>query len=113
MLYGGCPGNGGGAIEGTGEAVGAARFRLVVISRTRVTGNQTGTGEMTSRTGDCRSGDPRRSEERSRIIQNNQKSESFLVDRSSILKRCRLFLYFKWETQVAKVVTVSRFIIQL
>ncbi len=30
MLYGGCPGNGGGPIEGTGEAVGAAVFRLVV-----------------------------------------------------------------------------------
>lgn len=60
VLYGGCPGNGGGSIEGAGEAVGTAMFRLVVISGTRVAGNQTGTGEMTCRTGDCRSGDQKR-----------------------------------------------------
>lgn len=47
MLYGGCPGDSGGSIEGTGEAEGAAMFRLVVVSRTGVTGYQTGTGEMT------------------------------------------------------------------
>lgn len=59
LLYGCRPDNSGGSIEGTGEAVGAAMFRLVVISRTRITGNQTGTGEMTCRTGDCRRGDQR------------------------------------------------------
>lgn len=57
VLYGGCPGDGGGSVEGTGQAVGAAVIGLVVISRTRVTGNQTGAGEMTCRTGDCRSGE--------------------------------------------------------
>jgi len=46
VLYGVGPGYGGGSIEGTREAVGAAMFRLVVISGTRVTGNQAGAGEM-------------------------------------------------------------------
>lgn len=47
VLYGGGPCNCGGPIEGTGEAVRAAMLRLVVISGTGVTGNQTGAGEMT------------------------------------------------------------------
>ena len=45
------------SVKGTGEAEGAAVFRLVVISGTGVTGHQTGTGEMTRRTRDCRRGD--------------------------------------------------------
>lgn len=64
VLYGGCPGYGGGSIEGTGEAVGAAMFRLVVISGTGVTGNQTGTGEMTCRTRDCRRGDQKKKQKK-------------------------------------------------
>lgn len=57
MLDGICPGNSGGTIEGAGEAVGAAMLRLVVVSRTGVTRNQTSAGEMTCRAGDCRRGD--------------------------------------------------------
>lgn len=60
LLYSCRANDSGGSIEGTGEAVGAAVIRLVVISRTRVTGNQTGAGEMACRTRHCRRGDQRR-----------------------------------------------------
>lgn len=59
VLYGGCSANSGGSIEGAGEAVGAAMFRLIVIPRTGVTGNQTGAGKMACRTGNCRRRDQR------------------------------------------------------
>ena len=63
VLDGVGPSHGGGSIEGAGEAERAAVFGLVVISGTRVTGNQTGTGELPGRTGDCMSGEQSRSEE--------------------------------------------------
>lgn len=65
VLYGVCTGDGGGSIEGTGEAVGAAMFGLVVISGAVVTGNQTGTGEVPRWTGNCSSREKRGSEWRS------------------------------------------------
>ena len=53
VLYGGGPSDCGGSIKGTGKAIRTAMFRLVVISRTRVTGNQTGPGEMACPAGNC------------------------------------------------------------
>lgn len=45
-------GDGGGAIEGAGKAVGSSHFRLVVVTRTGVTWDQSGTGEMACRAWD-------------------------------------------------------------
>lgn len=56
VLYGGCTSDCGGSIERAGETVGASMLRLVVVPRTRITGNQTGAGEMACRTGDWEGG---------------------------------------------------------
>lgn len=74
VLYGGCPANSGGSIEGAREAVGAALFRLVVIPGTGVTGDQTGAREMTCRTRNCRREDQRRPGERG--VKHNPRPES-------------------------------------
>lgn len=70
MLYGGCSTDSSGSIEGAGEAIGAAMFRLVVIPGTGVAGNQTGAREMTCWTGNCSRGDQKRPEERNQTEKN-------------------------------------------
>ena len=51
VLYGGRPGNRGGAVEGAGEAVGAAVVGLVVVPGTGVARHQARTGEAACQTG--------------------------------------------------------------
>lgn len=96
VLYGGCPCDGGGSIEGTGEAVGAAMFRLVVISRTRVTGNQTGTGEMACRTGDCGRGDERGWEEKNEAMEIKWSRWKARISQRCVLKKVS---FAGWKVQ--------------
>lgn len=115
VLYGGRPRDRGGPVEGAGEAVRAAMFRLVVISGTRVAGNQAGAGEMTCWTGDCTRG--RKKKKRSTGGKREKKGfegqvkwqdhpKTFnkwhlLVGKHLTvpsLKGCRLFMYFNWKT---------------
>lgn len=90
LLYSCRANDSGGSIEGTGEAVGAAVIRLVVISRTRVTGNQTGAGEMACRTRHCRRGEQRR-----RKTRNYRNGNDCATCGSSTF-----FFSFNWEALV-------------